>query len=230
MKTITIENYEKLKGMSEEQLKENCIFSEDFKGYNIYLIKSEPYYGLITYVIKNGNFIYSSQTYKREISDYLSHFEQEMKYLNNLLFTDEELQKIGNYRDYRNKVDFINNRLQREYKFVSIWGEKTPENEEFIKKGYYLNKICFGYVDTKEAQERILSLYENLEKQHWEKIEKRLDYFRSAVAFELSNHEAGYTGEYEEGLRAVGYRFENLTAERQNIVIQELRKQMKNCY
>ena len=69
-----------------------------------------------------------------------------------------------------------------------------------------------------------MEYFVHLEKSY-EKLKANEKTFREMISYELENHEACISGRYEETLDALGMTFEELSEEKQRIVLEELRKQ-----
>lgn len=84
----------------------------------------------------------------------------------------------------------------------------------------YSSKIAFAYFKNDDFDRRAIPLLEQLELAY-EKLEMEPSFFRQAVGRGMDNHEAGYIGEFLEGVESVGYDFFDLDDEHKPIVFEE---------
>ena len=99
------------------------------------------------------------------------------------------------------------------------------DDEIDTEKFPYLCINCFCYVQEKWIVERASVLGTALEARHKE-FSASLEGFREEVRSELRNPEACITCSYREALEALGLEFEKLSPERQQIVKEELARQV----
>jgi len=234
MKTLGIYEYKQLENLSVEQLKEYAFLAKPLKGdFTIYAVNTLPYYGVVVAVVCGGRIIYT------DLQLHYRHYENSMQAVKRMLekaresvLSDEELTApLKDYGDYRNRINFLNNIAPKKWKYLSMFhiGERSEEVNRFIKNGYACRRIGFCYFETKEPVEYLETMLNAVKKLHAEQMQTE-EYFRKAVSYELANHEAGYTGEYEDGLASLGLRYERLSPEFQRIVDIEHRKQINQIY
>ena len=116
------------------------------------------------------------------------------------------------------------------YDYLSIFAiskEDKKEIEEKEKDYPFYNPISFCYVKDEEIINTQMKYMYNIETEY-KKLKENNDTFREMIRYELANHEACITCDYTDALDALGLRFDELTEEKQKIVMQELKKQMNN--
>lgn len=209
--------YEEVKELAEEkmEIKEHECFFADFGGY----------FGYSVLVYKNGYHIYYANDYQ------LHHPNKEkdelrkwyIEGLNGKLFTDDELMgNIKTYAEYQNKMYFLWNLWFQHFDSLSIYNtDKKDKLDEYP----YFSKIGFKYVKELRIIEQA-EQYDRILSEEFEKMKDNLKAFREMVAYELANHEACITCDYEDGLSALGLTYEELSEEKRKIVLEELRKQI----
>ncbi len=206
------------------------------KDHELMFIDFGGYFGFSCVVFRNGRQI----RYANEYELHWRHMElstdelrgEYIKAMRKKLFTDAELMEpVKDYGEYRRKDYFLRNYWIMQYDYAScffIGSEKErAERKKSLEEYEYFNSVSFCYMKDKDARDRQFEMYKHLKAEH-ERLMNTESYFREAVATELSNHEAGYTGEYEEGLNALGLKYEDLDIWRQRIVRKELEKQEHN--
>ena len=206
---------------------------ETIKNHDVFFTTLENHYGYSALVFKNNRHIHYADLYqlhyeytaKEHGLEYLH--EYFVKILNERLFTDEELLgPITSYADYRNKIYYAINYVMLQYDTASMY---FMSKEEAAEKQYnYVSHISMHYAKTPEPIEKQAAFYENLKNELKKNLEKTT-FFKKAVKTELANHEAGYSCEYDDALRTLGLRFENLTETQQKIVLKELDAQIRRC-
>lgn len=233
--TITeIENltYDQAIKMAEEvkKIKEHdCLFVEidDGFGYSILVFKNGKHiYYANDYELHHGYLV--KEKGKTALRDY---YIEEM---NNKLYTDAELlEPIKSYYEYEKKSYFLLNYWIMRYDYLSAFtiSKEDKKKLEDGKKSYpFFNPNSFCYVKDKEIINTQTKYIYNI-KTEYKKLKENNDTFREMISYELANYEACITCSYEETLEALGLRFEELSEEKQKIVMQELKKQINsyNC-
>lgn len=207
---------------------------KEIKGHQIVFTDLGEHFGYSALVFKDKMHIYYANDYElhhknlaeQGIKVLRDYYENVMK---NKLYTDNELfEEIKTYDEYSKKRYFLANYYIQRYECISIFGI-GEEDEKRIKKGKknfkFYNPVSFCYVKDKSIVDKQQEYAKFLDAS-FQKLKDNLDTFREMIAKELTNHEAGYTGEYEEGLAALGLRFEDLSFAKQCIVKEELLKLM----
>lgn len=232
----TIYEIEKL---TYDQAKEIAIETLNVKGHDCFLIDFVGYFGYSILVFKNKKHI-------RYANDYELHHgwlvkekgkealrEYYVKKLNEILFTEAELlEPVKDYDEYKRKDYFIRNYWIMRYDYLSIFGIGKEACREFDKqKKFYpfYDQFSFCYVNDEEIINEQEKYINNIESEY-EKLKEDLDKFREMISYELANHEACITGEADDTLDALGYRWDDLTDKQKKIVNEELQKQVDNYY
>ena len=196
MKTLTINKYEELKNLTIEQLEENKAEKGTFKDYTYYVLNDCGSYGTCLFVVGNNNIIYIDEQIQ-----YNSTYSQEevitkMKdRLQCKIFNLNEFNVVTSYRDYRNKMDFLNNTYPELYNAVSIYTrdeDLTVEQKKLKKNGMLATRISFCYYKNQEELTQLYTLLDNLEKALLECL-KDEEQKEKAILYELNNHECFYT-------------------------------------
>lgn len=211
----------------------------EIKGYQVLFVDCGDYFGFSALVFKNGKHIYYANDYelyhryltcesgKEALKEYY------VKSLNENLFTDSELMgDVTDYNDFTRKDYFLRNYWIMQYNYKSAFGigEKAKKEIEEAQKIYpFYNPISFCYVSDKTIIDKQINIFNHLDKAY-EQIKDNDKIFTQMISYELANHEAGYTGSYEETLNTLGLNFDELTEAQKNIVIQELNKQIGKAY
>ena len=233
MNITTIENltYEKAVAIALEHLtiKDHACFFVDFDGY----------FGYSILVFKNGKHIHYANDYelhhhwlvKEKGRDGLR--EYYINEMNEKLYTDAEMmEEPSSYDEYEKKSYFLRNYYIMRQDYISIFfigsnEEREARQREIDKKYPYYNSVSFCYVSDPEiidTQKKYLTILQNAYKH----LQNNLEIFREMVRKELANHEACITCDYTDALDALGLKFEELTAEKQEIVKEELKKQIQS--
>ena len=234
IKQLLKDNINDIEQTTEQEARENAwIIKENFKdGYNLYLVDFGGYFGLSALVYADG---------RRVWSDYALHHGTRaedgtlpawyIETAKEVIYSAEELGKpIENYADYRARDNFIRNIYSRRRDYISMFhiGKRPAEQERQIKDTYkFASMVSFAHYADKEFAEHLTTLLAQNERLYAEFM-RGDEAFRDAVCRELANHEACITGDYSEGLAALGLKFEELTEQRQKIVLDELKKQIQN--
>lgn len=151
--------------------------------------------------------------------------------MNEKLYTDTELlEDAKSYDEYKKKNYFLRNYWIMRYEHLSIFGIGEEAKKEFdnAKPNFpYYNPISFCYVADKNIVDNSIRISKHLENSY-KALKENREEFRKMIAYELANHEACITCDYTDTLQDLGMRFEDLTVEKQNIVKEELGKQIQN--
>ena len=118
------------------------------------------------------------------------------------------------------------------YDYLSIFGIGDEAQREFDRqKEFYpfYDQFSFCYVNSKEIINEQAKYMNNIENEY-KKLKEDLDKFREMICYELANHEACITGEADDTLYALGYKWDDLTDKQVEIVKEELQKQVDNYY
>lgn len=234
IKQLLKDNINDIEQTTEQEARENAwIIKENFKdGYNLYLVDFGGYFGLSALVYADG---------RRVWSDYALHHrtraedgtlpEYFINEANGVIYSAGELeQPIKNYNDYRTRDSFIRNIYSRRRDYISAFfiGKRPAEQEQQIKDIYkFASWVSFAYYADKDFTVQLARLSAQNEKLYSEFLRDD-EAFRDAIRWELANHEARISGDYREALEALGMKFEELTEQRQKIVLNELKKQIHN--
>ena len=233
MNITTIENltYEEAKNIALENL--------TIKDHDCFLVDFSGYFGYSILVFKNGKHIYHANDYelhhrylvKENGRDALRAYY--IKEMNGKLYTDAEMMEEPiSYDEYEKKNHFLRNYYIMRYDYESIFfigtDAEREERKKRIEKNYpYYNPVSFCYVAEPEIvniQKKYLEILQNAYKH----LLNDLEIFQEMVKKELANHEACITCDYTDTLDALGLKFEELTAEKQEIVKEELKKQIES--
>lgn len=228
---MTIHKIESLK--YEEALK---LASEtaEIKGHQIVFVDLGEHFGYSALVFKDEMHIYFANDYAlhhvslaEEGNEALRKYYESV--MNNRLYTDEELMEpVKSYDEYNKKRHFLTNYYIQRYEYISIFGI-GEEDEKRIKEGKkkfpFYNPVSYCYVKDESIIIKQKELASFLDKS-FQSLKENLDTFREMIARELANHEAGYTCDYDDGLAALGLRFEDLSEAKKLIVKEELEKLM----
>ena len=147
--------------------------------------------------------------------------------LKSMLFTENELLTVKDYADYTAKDHYLRNYYPQQFDQLTMFcinGKYSdPEDAKKKRSGKYKypSLTCFAYFKDKEIVEKILQLQLRLQNS-WNLINDSDDVFREMIRTELSNHEAGYTGRYDDALQALNLSYNALSTNKQDIVKQEL--------
>lgn len=234
IKQLLKDNVNDIEQTTEQEAHDNAwIVKENFKdGYNLYLVDFGVYFGLSALVYADGRRVWSDYAlHHRERAENGTLPEYFINEASAVIYSAEELeQPIKDYNDYCARNDFIRNIYSHRRDYISMFfiGKRSKEQEQQIKDIYkFPSCVSFGYYADKEFTEQLTRLFNQNVKLYAEFMRSD-EAFRDAVCRELANHEACITGDYEEGLAALGMKFEELTEQRKKIVLEELKKQIHN--
>ena len=228
-----------IENLTYDQAKEMAIETLNIKGHDCFLIDFGGYFGYSILVFINKKHIHYANDYelhnkwlvKEKGKEALK--EYYIKKLNEMLFTEAELLKpVKNYDEYKRKDYFLRNYWIMRYDYLSIFGIGEEAQREFDrqKKFYpFYDQFSFCYVSDEEIINEQAKYMSNIENEY-KKLKGDLEKFREMISYELANHEACITGEADDTLDALGYRWEDLTDKQKKIVKEELQKQVDNYY
>lgn len=235
-KDYTISDIENL---TYDQAKEMAIETLNIKGHDCLLVDFGGYFGYSILVFKNKRHIRYANNYelhnewlvKEKGKEALK--EYYIKKLNEILFTEAELLKpVNDYDEYKRKDYFLRNYWIMRYDYLSIFGIGEEAQIEFDRqKKFYpvYDQFSFCYVKDEEIINEQAKYMSNIENEY-KKLKGDLDKFREMISYELANHEACITGEADDTLDALGYRWDDLTDKQKKIVKEELQKQVDSYY
>lgn len=229
MEKITINSYEELENLSVKDIEENYYKKENYKNYTYYLVGTKGYYGICLFVIVNNRIIYRDmelhyQTYKTK-----KEIEQAMiEKMQNSIFNLDEFDKVESYKDYLNKIDFLNNYYDKMYDSISIYrtDKATAHQKEIINKNFLAKTISFCYFDNKEDLDRLEDLHNRVETAVIECL-KDSEQKEQAILYELENHECFYTWDISDILFLGSY---GITREEISAVFHKYLKEHKDLY
>lgn len=225
-KNYTINEIENMNEKEAKKLANECI---NIKEHFVYLIDFGGYFGYSACVFKNGRHITNANLYELHYPE-KTHDQLRKMYvdkLNRILFTEDELDSVKDYADYSAKDHYLRNYYPQQFDQLTMFcinGEYSdPEDVKKKRSGKYKypSLTCFAYFKDEEIVEKLLQLQLRLQNA-WNLIKDSDAVFREMIRTELSNHEAGYTGRYDDALRALDLSYKDLSSNKQNIVKQEL--------
>lgn len=201
-------NIEKIESAKENEIVEIAIEKHNVKGYNVYLVDLEGYFGYSRMIYKDGAHIYYLNDYELHHNG-KSREELHDMYLNSIkrrVFTDEEIgQPLKDYDEYRMKSEFLTNHYGMQKPHVSMFCIIRNDDEEKAYdesvKGMIRNPIAFAYYH-KEDEDFVkhhIELREALEKAYSE-TETNYEYQKAAFKYEMANHEYhinSWQGDYD---------------------------------
>ena len=229
MKTLKIEKYEHLEQVTEQQAKENATKEIKIKDFNGYFVNTKPYYGLTLFVYKNTHLVYIDEQIQYNSKKGNELIETMIKRATMELYTKNELiEDITDYMDYWHKLNYLNNYYQKQCTAVSIFHDHTQAESE---GWHYAGFISFCYYKEEKDYNKLCELFDHIEQQHHEKLNEE-NYFRNAIAYELSNCEYIYGG-YDSLCRALGslgLKPKALTEKQKRITQEEINKIEKEYF
>ncbi len=224
-----------IESIAEEQARKIANDTREIKGYNIYFIDFEGYFGFSYVVFKNGHHIHYANDYELHHKG-KSRTELEMLYINkinNILFTEEEIaEPIKDYNEYNNKKHFLHNYYGMQVDYVSIFccnpTEQQQREFELKTKDMTYNPVAFAYMADVEFIKHHIELLSTLEKAK-DKMSDDYDYLKKAYLYEMYNHEYGINWQADyDTLSAFGnisYHGDNLNAYFEELKFTDLQKQ-----
>lgn len=229
MKRIKIGSYDELENLSITELEKNYFKKAQYKNYTYYFVRTIGYYGICLIVVANDKVIYIDEelhynnlTKNQLVTKLTAKATKE-------LYTEHELMEdITDYMDYWHKLNYLNNYYQKQCESVSIYHDHTQAEKE---NWHYANFISFCYYKEEKDYNKLCELFDHIEQQHHEKLNEE-NYFRNAIAYELSNCEyiyGGYDSLYR-ALGSLGLTPKTLTKEQERITQEEINKIEKIYY
>lgn len=232
-------NIKEIESLTLEEVKNNALEYMEIKEHDCFLIDFGGYFGYSILVFKDGKHIYHVNDYelhhhwivKEKGRDALR--EYYIREMNEKLYTDAEMmEEPSSYDEYEKKSYFLRNYYIMRYEHETIFFIGTDAERENrqkrIEKNYpYYNPVSFCYVSDPEIID-IQKKYLRVLKNAYKRFQNNPEIFREMVKKELANHEACITCDYTDALDALGMKYAELTKEKQQIVKEELRKQIEN--
>lgn len=197
-------NIDEIEELTEKQAKEMALEHIKVKGHDIYFVNLGEYFGYSVLVFLNGGYLYHANDYelhhhKKTESELRELYLEEM---NNILFEENEFNKISSYDDYQRKSRYlVNHYAMQKQPYISYFFYGTEEERarrKEIIKNMYDNKIGLCYMDDEQFIKKHYELWNNLQNEV-EKLEKNYKYLKSAFIYEMGNHEyqINYQGDYD---------------------------------
>lgn len=208
----------------------------NIKDHDILFVDFGGYFGYSALVFKNEKHIYYANEYelhhkylvkeqgKSVLKDYYC------KELSKKLFTEVELMSVvKSYDDYTTKSYYLRNYWIMQFDRLSCFGIGKQWEKEFEEKNKiykYFCPACFCYVKNNEIVKRANKILEHLQAE-FDKIKSSDEVFREMISYELANHEACITCDYEPALAALNMSIKDLTENQIKIMQEELHKQIE---
>lgn len=230
-------NITSIENITYEEAQNIALETMKIKDHDCFFIDFVGAFGYSVLVFKNAMHIHYANDYelhhdyrvKEQGKEALR--EYYIKEMNKKLYTDAELlEDAKSYDEYKKKNYFLRNYWIMRYEHLSIFGIGEEAKKEFdnVKPNFpYYNPISFCYVADKNIVDNSIRISKHLENSY-KALQENREEFRKMIAYELANHEACITCDYTDTLQDLGMRFEDLTVEKQNIVKEELGKQIQN--
>lgn len=205
-----------IENITEDEAKKMCGRQHmTIKGHECYFVDFGGYFGYSVLVFCEGRHIYYANDYAlhHKHFDYEAQKEIECSYdellktylegLNHKLYTDDELEIVNSYDDYKAKENYLHNYYTQRREHISIFfigsDEERAERREKIKDMTY-DEYAFAYFDKADSEfvKRHKELVERLEDAK-AKNEDNYEYWKSAFKAEMYNHEYGinWQGDYD---------------------------------
>lgn len=231
-------NIDEIRALTIEGARQMAIETMEIKEHECIFVDFGGYFGYSVLVFKNGKHIYHADDFELHHAYIVKENGKEalkqcyIKSLNKKLYTDAELlEEVASYDEYKEKSHFLRNYYIMRYDYISIFGIGEEAQKAFneARKTYTIyNPVSFCYVADKGIVDIQVKYFNHLKKAY-NKLKDNAETFREMISYELANHEACVTCDYEDALGALGMRFKDLTEGQQKIVREELRKQI-NAY
>lgn len=229
-------NITSIENITYEEAQKTALETMKIKDHDCFFIDFGGSFGYSVLVFRNKKHIYYANDYELHHSCLVKEQGKEalrqyyIDTMNKKLFTDTELlQGITSYDEYKCKDYFLRNYWIMQFDRLSIFGNGEKDQKEFdeAKPNFpFYNPVSFCYVADAGIVEKSKMFLEHLEKAYAE-LKTDDEAFRDMVSRELANHEACITCDYTDALGTLGMVFGELTKSRQNIVINELNKQIQ---
>lgn len=213
-----------IENMNEEEIKDIAIEQLDFLGHDVYFVDfGDKYFKYSMIVFKNNIMLKSINNYNlhnQDLNDNETTLRKRyIKKIKDKVFTLEELKEIENYKEFRNKTDYIYNSLTTSMNAISHFSNAD-------KTGLIECKSTFHYYRNEEDKRTVNELILNLYKMHIKKYNKDMAYFREFISCELANYEAGLSGDYRHALNMNGIFIKDLSEKQLSVLNQELKEQV----
>lgn len=228
-------NIDDIRALTIEEARQMALETMEIKEHECFFVDFKGYFGYSVLVFKNGKHIHYADDFELHHAYIVKENGKEalkqwyIETLNRKLYTDAELlEEIKSYDEYKKKDHFLRNYYIMRYDYVSIFGIGKEAKKKFdeARKTYTIyNPVSFCYVKDKSIVDT-QAKYLNYLKKAYNRLKDNTETFRGMVSHELANHEACITCDYKDALDALGMRFEDLTEEKQEIVKEELSKQI----
>lgn len=230
-------NITSIENITYDEAKKNALETMKIKDHDCFFMDFGGAFGYSVLVFKNAMHIHYANDYELH-HDYRAKEqgkealrEYYIKEMNEKLYTDTELlEDAKSYDEYKKKNYFLRNYWIMRYEHLSIFGIGEEAKKEFdnAKPNFpYYNPISFCYVADKNIVDNSIRISKHLENSY-KALQENREEFRKMIAYELANHEACISCDYTDTLQDLGMKFEDLTVEKQNIVKEELSKQIQN--
>lgn len=229
-------NIDMIRELTITEVRELALETMDIKEHECFFVDFGGYFGYSVLVFKNEKHIHyaddfelhhhyiAKQTGKEGLKQWY------IESLNQKLYTEKELfENVKTYNEYKQKDYFLRNYYIMKFDFLSIFGigEEAKKAFEEARKIYTVyNPVSFCYVKDKGIVEKQVKILNHLEKS-FKRLKENNETFRKMIRYELENHEACITCSYTEALNSLGLRFKDLAEEKQNIVREELDRQIE---
>lgn len=228
-------NITSIENITYDEAQKNALETMKIKEHDCFFVDFGGNFSYSVLVFRNGRHIHYANDYELHHGYLVEEQGKEalrqyyIDTMNDKLFTDEELlQGVTSYDEYKRKDYFLRNYWIMQFERLSIFGIGDKAQKEFdeAKPNFpFYNPISFCYVADAGIVEKSKMFSEHLEKVY-EELKTDDTAFRDMVSRELANHETCITYDYTDALGALGMTFEELTEARQNIVKQELNRQI----
>ena len=214
-------NIYKIESLTEEQAEILALEKTVIKDHTVYFVDFGGYFGYSALVFRRNRHIYYANDYELHHRNLESKDELKawyIKSLNGKLFTyDEVMGEAKDYDELSRKRYFTHNYFRMVYDTISPFDEKVKTRPDDMPFCW----ACFCYTYDKELLELSKKMTNHLDEE-----EKRIDnspaQFRKKIRYELANHEAGLTGDYEETLFSIGMPYKTLTDVQKKILHEAL--------
>lgn len=229
-------NIDMIRSLEVAEARQMALETMEIKEHECIFVDFGGYFGYSVLVFKNEKHVHFADDFELHHGYIVRKKGKEalkqwyIEALNNKLFTDAELmEEVTSYDEYDRKKYFLRNYYIMRYDYVSMFyiGEEQKKEVEEARKGFdIVNPVSFCYVKDENIVKTQTEILKHLEAAY-EDLKNSPETFREMVSRELANHEACITCDYEDALDALGFKFEDLTEEKQKIVKEELRKQIQ---
>lgn len=229
-------NIDMIRELTIAEIRELALETMDIKEHECFFVDFGGYFGYSVLVFKNEKHIYYADDFELHHHYIVKQTGKEglkqwyIESLNRKLYTEKELfENVKTYNEYKQKDYFLRSYYIMKFDFLSIFGigEEAKKGFEEARKIYTVyNPVSFCYVKDKGIVEKQVKILNHLEKS-FKRLKENNETFREMIRYELENHEACITCSYTEALNSLGLRFKDLAEEKQNIVKEELNRQIE---